>query len=201
VVDDLVNLSGHTTSPTGRFLCGQTSPLPFWGVVPNLVDDLNFLDAGERTHMLVCGCGGVTIPPGGDLDTNDDGILDIVPWDCVIDCVRLVDAIPNPIAPDCGMTVGPQANGSLPPHVYRCIPSGTWRIGQASLPGSADTPGAGNLGCGLTGDIDGDGTVAGPDLAFLLGAWGTPGGPTDLDGDGTTGGGDLAILRGAWTGG
>jgi hypothetical protein len=46
------------------------------------------------------------------------------------------------------------------------------------------------------GDFDGDGQVIAPDLAFILGAWGTPFG--DLDGDGTTTAPDIALLLGAW---
>lgn len=48
----------------------------------------------------------------------------------------------------------------------------------------------------VLGDFDGDGDVDGADLAFLLGAWGTPTG--DLDGNGDTDASDLAILLGAW---
>jgi hypothetical protein len=51
----------------------------------------------------------------------------------------------------------------------------------------------------LAGDLDGDGIVAGIDLAILLSAWGSP--SADLDGDGTTNGIDLTILLGSWTGG
>jgi subtilisin family serine protease len=45
-------------------------------------------------------------------------------------------------------------------------------------------------------DLDHDGTVGAGDLAFLLGAWGTP--SADLDGDGLTGASDLALLLGVW---
>jgi outer membrane protein assembly factor BamB len=45
-------------------------------------------------------------------------------------------------------------------------------------------------------DLDCDGSVGAPDLALLLGAWGTP--DADLDDDGVTGSPDLAILLGAW---
>lgn len=48
------------------------------------------------------------------------------------------------------------------------------------------------------GDLDADGSVGGSDLATLLGAWGSAGGPADLDGDGSVGGSDLATLLGAW---
>jgi hypothetical protein len=50
-------------------------------------------------------------------------------------------------------------------------------------------------------DLDGDGSVGGPDLAILLGAWGACGGcPADLDADGLVGATDLATLLAAWTG-
>jgi hypothetical protein len=49
--------------------------------------------------------------------------------------------------------------------------------------------------CGA--DFDGDGTVAGSDLAILLAAWGGVG-SADIDGDGLVSAGDLAELLGAW---
>ncbi len=47
------------------------------------------------------------------------------------------------------------------------------------------------------GDLDGDGSVGAPDLAILLGDWGTSG-PADLDGNGSVTASDLALLLGAW---
>ena len=47
-----------------------------------------------------------------------------------------------------------------------------------------------------TGDIDGDGAVGAPDLAFMLNAWGSP--KADLNGDGTTDAQDLAALLSGW---
>jgi probable HAF family extracellular repeat protein len=51
----------------------------------------------------------------------------------------------------------------------------------------------------VVGDLDGDGTVGGLDLAMLLGAWGLPG-AADLDGSGAVGAADLSLLLAAWTG-
>ncbi|MFM7133936.1 MAG: hypothetical protein ACKO0W_06435 [Planctomycetota bacterium] len=50
-------------------------------------------------------------------------------------------------------------------------------------------------------DLDGDGSVGAPDLAALLGAWGSAGPFADLDGDGSVGAPDLAALLAAWDGG
>lgn len=46
-------------------------------------------------------------------------------------------------------------------------------------------------------DLNGDGVVSSPDVAFLLSAWGTAG-PGDLDGDGVVGSPDVAFLLSAW---
>jgi hypothetical protein len=53
-------------------------------------------------------------------------------------------------------------------------------------------------GCGVPGDLNGDGAVNGFDLGLLLGGWGQPG-TADLNGDGTVDGFDLGLLLGAWT--
>lgn len=47
-------------------------------------------------------------------------------------------------------------------------------------------------------DLDCNGAVGPSDLATLLGAWGSAGGPADLDGDGTVGAGDLTALLASW---
>jgi hypothetical protein len=50
------------------------------------------------------------------------------------------------------------------------------------------------------GDVVPDGVVDGVDLAALLGAWGSSGGPWDADltNDGVVNAADLAILLGDW---
>jgi hypothetical protein len=54
---------------------------------------------------------------------------------------------------------------------------------------------------GVAGDIDGDGAIGAADLAALLAAWGSAGGPADLDGDGGVGAADLAALLAMWSAG
>ncbi len=54
----------------------------------------------------------------------------------------------------------------------------------------------------IAGDLDGNGSVDGADLAILLGGWGPcprkGGCAADLDGNGVVDGADLAILLGSW---
>jgi len=52
----------------------------------------------------------------------------------------------------------------------------------------------------LAEDLNDDGAVGAQDLAILLDAWGTFGGPPDIDGDGVVGATDIARLLAAWTG-
>ncbi|MSR41040.1 MAG: hypothetical protein EXS10_03965 [Phycisphaerales bacterium] len=53
--------------------------------------------------------------------------------------------------------------------------------------------------CECLGDFDGDGTIAAPDLAVMLQAWGTMGDSVaDLNGDGAVNGDDFSILMSLW---
>jgi len=78
---------------------------------------------------------------------------------------------------------------------------------QSGTPTSGGTPVLATVGydniraktADCLGDLDGDGSVSGSDLAILLGAWGPCAGcPADLDGSGDVSGSDLALLLGAW---
>jgi subtilisin-like proprotein convertase family protein len=51
--------------------------------------------------------------------------------------------------------------------------------------------------CTCPADLNGDGTVGGPDLSIMLSSWGA-GGSADLDGDGVVAGEDLARLLSTW---
>jgi hypothetical protein len=47
-------------------------------------------------------------------------------------------------------------------------------------------------------DLDGNGSVDGGDLGFLLSAWGSSEPSADLDDDGFVDGADLGVLLGTW---
>ena len=93
------------------------------------------------------------------------------------------------------------ATGSLPTTTSMTLPPslapGTYSLaivanGIASAPVSfvvTSTP--------CVADLNADGVVNGPDLAVLLGQWGSAGG-ADFDGSGAVGGSDLGLLLGAW---
>lgn len=52
--------------------------------------------------------------------------------------------------------------------------------------------------CVCIADINGDGSVGGPDLAVILSAWGTANPSADLDGDGLVSGADLSLVLANW---
>lgn len=162
VVEELVGLSGSVVGPSGYFLIAQPGfdPSTFPGMpTPDLVTPLNLIDNGNRTHLLVCDCAGLPgIDEDVDLDSDDDGVLDCVCplWDCVVDCIALVQ---TPGAPPvyCPIRRGPTPAGNAPSHVYRCSIPGSatrpWRIGVPPLPPTGvDSPGQANPAC-VTGPI------------------------------------------------
>jgi hypothetical protein len=157
--------------------------------------------------MLVWGFTGAL---NQDLDTNDDGELDVTPWLEVIQSIALIEsaAVP-PVNTEYAygaVRVGPDPNGFVPSQLAYCPSTDTWSIGtfDPAGKGAIDTPGAGTAGCDYAStpcpaDIDGDGTVGATDIAILLGSWGSAkGGAADIDGDGAIGGLDLAALLAAW---
>jgi hypothetical protein len=163
VVEAVVNLNGQSINANGFFLVVE-STFTIGNVTPDLIlsgNGLNFENNDNVTHVLVRNFTGFN---GQDLDTNDDGILDIQPWDEVIDAIGLV-AVANPEVPlppgvefNYGaflgfQDIGPDGN-FVPAHVYRCEPDGTWQIGRFEFVG-LDTPGEINADCLL--DSDGDG--------------------------------------------
>jgi hypothetical protein len=124
--------------------------------------ELNFtFEADDNvTHLLVAGFTGNF---NQDLDTNDDGVLDVTPWTNVLDAVSIV----NKTSADAGFDfyygsalgftdVGPSGSPIL--RIYRNPDgSGPWFIGDAPA-GVLDTPGASNV------------AIPEPGVAWLMGA-------------------------------
>jgi len=203
VVEMAVSLNAHSIPADGFFLAAK-STFTLTGATPDFVvgSGLVFENSDNVTHMLVWQFTGAV---GQDLDTNDDGVLDVTPWTSVVDSVALVlDAAVPPTGSEyvySSTVVGPDGTFA-PSHVKFCPTTNTWTIGTFSPATSDDSPGVANPDCTYAapcvGDIDGDGTVNASDLGTLLGAWGNPGGSADLSGDGLVDASDLGILLGAW---
>ena len=142
VIESVTSLSGQTIPADGFFVVAESG---FTLGVADLsagATGLNFENTDNVTFLLVQGFTGAN---GSDLDTNDDGVLDVTPWTAIADSVALILA-PNP--PPAGVeftyspnTVGPDGS-AVPGHVFRCDES--FEIGAFDPVGGDDTPGAAN---------------------------------------------------------
>ena len=171
----------------------------------------DFENGDNLTFLLVFDYTG---EPDIDLDTDDDGTLDVTPWSSLLDSVSVVRTLdPATEGGDlyyASTVVGPEENVDgdtfVPAQAWRCSDTGDWNIGvfdPASVdPEPTDTPGVLNPDCGsgsCEGDFNGDGVVNGADFGSLLAAWGVCGScPEDLNGDGVVGGADVGLLLSVW---
>ena len=209
VIESATALTGNRTAADGFFLCAHAA----FTIAPTQVNLVNasfvFENDDNVTHMVVFRFTGTLQQ---DLDTNDDGVLDITPWTSIVNSVAVVrDAtVPPPVGIEWVYStkiVGPDVSGTTPVsprQVAYCPSTQTSVIGPTDFvlnPGF-DTPGNGNTGCVYTppcpADFDQNGVVGSSDLAALLNAWGGPDPVIDLDGSGAVGSPDLAALLNAW---
>lgn len=139
VVESVTDLTGLSLTSGGYFVAAEST---FTLGVANLTTSLGFENSDNVTHMLVSSFTGSS---GDDLDTNDDGSLDVTPWTAVMDCVAIVESIDSGELLYCATGVGPDGT-FVPSHVLKC-PAG-WVIGQFDPVDGGDTPGKAN-DCGL----------------------------------------------------
>lgn len=150
VIEEAIDLTGNSILAGGYFLVAESSFDPILGS-PDLTVAINFENVDNTTHLLVAGFTGAV---GDDLDTDDDGVLDVTPWTSVMDDVALIEELNPPSGTEfyySATTVGPQ--GSSPPsHVYRSPDGGSFFIGTQDI-SAFDTPGTTNP---IVTDSDGD---------------------------------------------
>jgi uncharacterized repeat protein (TIGR01451 family) len=154
VIEQVTALAG-TIPGDGFFLAGDGDDNNglVLGVTPDLVLNPNF-ENENVTHLIVTGFTGAN---NQDLDTNDDGILDVTPWASVVDAVgvRFSAVGGDPVY---GAALGfedvaPPAAGPAG-YVYRCTPDGTWVAGPVDPLAGVDTPGSANAPCAVKVTID-----------------------------------------------
>lgn len=157
VIEAVVSLSAMTIPDSGYFLAAESTfgapGTVFHGIVPDLTISLNFENNDNVTHVLVNGFFGAL---NDDLDLDDDGTLDVMPWASLVDAIGLIDDVNTSQAgiehfygQALGFTdIGPDGS-FVPGHVYR-IPdqTGGFVIGRFGLDPTQgmvdDTPGASN---------------------------------------------------------
>jgi hypothetical protein len=147
-IESVTSLAGQTIGSSGYFVVAEST---FTIGTADLTTTLNFENSDNVTHLLVDGFTGAN---GDDLDTDDDGVLDVEPWTSVVDGVALIEEVNPPAgtefeyASDLGLpTVGPDGT-FVPGHVYRFLdnPANTsWTVGPFDIALGDDTPGAMNV--------------------------------------------------------
>jgi uncharacterized repeat protein (TIGR01451 family) len=155
VIEEVTALTGQTMPGSGFFVAAEST---FSLGTADLVTDLNFENSDNVTHLIVRDFSGAL---NEDLDTNDDGILDVTPWTEVVDLIALILEDNPPVTTEYHYgppTVGPDGS-YVPGHAYRC--SSTWIVGQFDPAAGDDTPGTANL-CSADVAVDkvGPATVA-----------------------------------------
>ncbi|MCP4249975.1 MAG: hypothetical protein GY778_23285 [bacterium] len=141
-IEAVVDLTGSAIPGDGFFLAAEASFT--LGAAPDLTTSLGFENDDNVTHLLVEGFTGALFD---DLDTTDDGTLDVTPWDSELDCVALIgstDGLGDKVY--CATVVGPDAIEGHPHHLFTLPDGGAWQIGQSDVIGGSDTPGASNTG-------------------------------------------------------
>lgn len=153
VIEAVIHLDGKVISGDGFFLVAKNS-FTLFSIMPDFIisdGSLNFENEDNVTHLLV---GGFTGSNGQDLDSDDDGQLDLSPWAVILDSVSVVKSVTVPPAGTewaYSLMVGPDGATS-PSHIYRFpdgntlinSPEGNWNIGKADPASGDDTPGTAN---------------------------------------------------------
>ena len=174
-IDEAISLDGHTIPADGFFLAADTAAQSAYGVTADLTTSLSFF-GNPVTHLLVSNFTGAK---NDDLDTNDDGTLDTIPWDTIIDSVSLIDGDATIDRSYSSVVVGPDGNFA-PSGTYRCddAPTGTFDNNQLTFNPVNGTPGTSNADLctvvpptdlvineihadpdATNGDANGDGTI------------------------------------------
>jgi hypothetical protein len=167
VIEEAVDLSGHAIDGAGLFIASEAAG----PIVPNMTVMLNFEDDDNVTHMLVHGFTGAKWQ---DLDLDDDGVLDIMPWEselCSVSLVKTPDPDGQQAAHVYGVSMVGPIDGRAPAHVYRCFqPADHWLIGSFMPMEGVSTPGMENH-C-AAGDVTFDGVTDMVDLMEVIRGWG-----------------------------
>ncbi len=134
-IEAAVDLTGQTIGTSGLFLVAKAS---LTLGTADLVTTFSFENGDNVTHMLVDGFTGAV---SDDVDTDDDGIIDVVLWTSVVDSVGLVETVGTGDLLYSPNLVGPSGT-FVPSHVS--IIGGAW-VMQSYGTSYDDTPGRPNI--------------------------------------------------------
>ncbi len=149
-IEAVIDLTGSVIPADGYFLAGESTfengaGEVFEGITLDLETNISFENSDNVTHVLVTGFTGAN---GDDLDTDDDGTLDVTPWGTAVDSLQVIETVGtgelNYDVDGDGESIGPDGT-FVPAHGYRdtggAFQAGVFNIGEGNeTPGTA--PGA-----------------------------------------------------------
>ncbi len=137
--------SGAVIGANGRYTVRQVGTPMYQGLSANLTTLLDFEDDATQTHLLVRNFDfGIfddgTDPQVGfspvpyDLDLDNDGALDITPWQEVVDGLSFLESttFDSENRAYAVQRVGP-AQWGIPSHAWRCANNQNWRLGTQAF--------------------------------------------------------------------
>ena len=134
VIDQAMDLSAYSLGANGLLLIRDAattlSPSPDANTNVVVNDFSPDIENGANTFLIVTGFSGST---GDDLDTNNDGTLDVTPWTNVIDAIGIRDATPvnnHAYADQLGGTDLPNQSGFIGDYIFRSENNGSWYYGD-----------------------------------------------------------------------
>jgi len=144
VVEAVVDLNGLAIQDDGILLIAEYT---YSLGTADATRSLNFENSDNVTHLLVSNFTGSN---GDDLDPDDDGMLDIIPWDKIVDGVALVESFSSGELIYSEATIGPDGS-YVPGQVFKNC-NGDWEIGTFDPSASQETPGTENCNNNGGGD-------------------------------------------------
>jgi hypothetical protein len=140
-VENVIPLGAYSIQADGYFALRVSSGTPTLTGYDATVAG-SFENSDDLTFLLITGSAPAV---AADLDTNNDGVLDVTPWTSIVDHVAITEGLtPNCTTDEYNYSttdVGP--DGSFAPgHIYKC--GSVWVIGPFDPLGGLDTVGAAN---------------------------------------------------------
>ncbi|MFW5833595.1 MAG: ExeM/NucH family extracellular endonuclease [Pseudomonadota bacterium] len=140
-IDRVIDFSDVGNVPDDGFVVAMSATgAAAYGLAGDLSIADNSFENSSATYLLVKDFTGAV---GDDLDTDDDGTLDVAPWGEVLDQVAIVDSADDV---DYGAPrLGPDGP-FLPAGIFRDPDGGDWSASFRSFADLDGTPGAANVG-------------------------------------------------------
>ncbi|MGB1809925.1 MAG: hypothetical protein ACPHQT_06565 [Planctomycetota bacterium] len=151
VIRSVIDLAGSSITPLNYHITAEDG---FMTAPADLVLDQGELGLEDNTNLTVLLVQSLTVPQGTDLDTDDDGTIDLMGWGQIVDSVSLLR---EPLASQGGQpisgpriygmtTVGPMGS-TMPFLVERCPDqrNAPFAIGPADSASGGDSPRSANV--------------------------------------------------------